>query len=426
MDGAPIILRGLGPGHSIYTGESAMLDMGSEGTSMRLLLLNCVAVLTFAGPATPPSDSVPPAPITDLKVQDLQSDSTSASLVLSWTAPGDDGKNGTSWRYEMRIACGDLDQSGWPYAFSLTDLPELERPKPGGSPESLILELDDLDPDTNYTIRLKAVDEAGHFGELSNAATFKTTGHSRDFTETVQLNGMEVWVWGHQIKGDRLQARLSGCTFELGGFSRPLKPVTFQTVAHSDSWERHLRAIPRIQALMNEGFCLSEATNAYYREVDRLFRRAQILVDADSLLAAKSLLESSPLIEWVKDKNGTLDAQLLAHVPYQVYKTHHHERHSDNMAHHQAGTKIVYLGVFGSKTATRLVESVASHAQFAGRIPLMLFINRGGGTMYLSGEENVADARAQIAWLLETLSPKGMPSGPLHDPVISEILEANR
>ena len=58
-----------------------------------ILILGCSDESTV-----PTSDGTPPGAVTDLAVQD----SSSHSVTLTWTAPGDDGTEGQAARYNLR------------------------------------------------------------------------------------------------------------------------------------------------------------------------------------------------------------------------------------------------------------------------------------------------------------------------------------
>jgi hypothetical protein len=62
------------------------------------IILSLVGACGDDGP-TDIADTVPPAKTPDLKVV-LQTDS---SVALTWTAPGDDGTEGTASRYDLRF-----------------------------------------------------------------------------------------------------------------------------------------------------------------------------------------------------------------------------------------------------------------------------------------------------------------------------------
>ena len=60
-------------------------------------------------PVVPAPDNTPPATVTDLRV----SSPTTSSLALTWTAPGDDGHDGTADSYEFRYSGTPIDAGNW-------------------------------------------------------------------------------------------------------------------------------------------------------------------------------------------------------------------------------------------------------------------------------------------------------------------------
>jgi len=56
-----------------------------------------------------PADTIPPAPILDLALRDV----TPTTATLTWTAPGDDGLQGTVARYEVRRAPTEITLESW-------------------------------------------------------------------------------------------------------------------------------------------------------------------------------------------------------------------------------------------------------------------------------------------------------------------------
>ncbi|MEK7818149.1 MAG: hypothetical protein AAB281_07855, partial [Actinomycetota bacterium] len=74
------------------------------------------------------TDFTPPAAITDVTV----TNTSSGTGTLSWTAPGDDGTQGTVTRYDLRYATEPITEDNWPYAKTAAS-PE---PQPAGSQET--------------------------------------------------------------------------------------------------------------------------------------------------------------------------------------------------------------------------------------------------------------------------------------------------
>ncbi len=110
-------------------------------------------------------DTTPPDAVTDLAV----SNATTHSLTLTWTAPGDDGNNGTATEYDIRYATSNIDNETWEFAIQASGEPA---PRPAGSNETFVV--GGLSPATTYYFALKAVDDAGNWANLSNIASGTT------------------------------------------------------------------------------------------------------------------------------------------------------------------------------------------------------------------------------------------------------------
>jgi hypothetical protein len=106
-------------------------------------------------------DTTPPANVTDLAV----SGATTNSLTLTWTAPGDDGNNGTAAEYDIRYATSNIDNETWEFAIQASGEPA---PGPAGSNETFTV--GGLTPATTYYFALKTIDNAGNQANLSNIA----------------------------------------------------------------------------------------------------------------------------------------------------------------------------------------------------------------------------------------------------------------
>jgi parallel beta-helix repeat protein len=114
----------------------------------------------------PADDTTAPAAISDLTT----SNPTENSVILNWTAPGDDGNTGTASGYIVKYSTsGPINDSNWDsastYAQSWT-------PVTAGSKETRVVS--GLDPDTQYWFAIKAYDEIPNYGYISNNASEKT------------------------------------------------------------------------------------------------------------------------------------------------------------------------------------------------------------------------------------------------------------
>jgi Fibronectin type III domain len=108
-----------------------------------------------------PLDQTPPGMISDLRAVPGNGN---GEVVLSWTAPGDDGSQGTASGYELRYSSGPVDESNWEQADSFT---VLIFPGEGGSTQSYVVT--GLYPDETYYFALRAFDEVPLAGTVSNS-----------------------------------------------------------------------------------------------------------------------------------------------------------------------------------------------------------------------------------------------------------------
>ncbi|MBZ5637382.1 MAG: choice-of-anchor D domain-containing protein [Acidobacteriia bacterium] len=90
-------------------------------------------------------------------------------MGLTWTATGDDGNVGTASYYEVRYSASAISEANWASATRAGNEPT---PQVAGSPESM--EVHGLDASTFYYFAVKAFDEWGNPGPLSNLASGTT------------------------------------------------------------------------------------------------------------------------------------------------------------------------------------------------------------------------------------------------------------
>lgn len=110
------------------------------------------------------ADREPPAAVTDLAI----TPTGLRSLRLSWTAPGDDGNEGTASAYELRFAADEITESTWEAAAIAPNVPA---PAIAGTPQTATIA--DLAPGTSYFVGLKSRDLANWSG-LSNVVSATT------------------------------------------------------------------------------------------------------------------------------------------------------------------------------------------------------------------------------------------------------------
>lgn len=132
----------------------------------RLARIGVIVLASGCGSESePPSgpDVQAPSPILDLLAQATDADS---ALLLSWTAPGDDGDHGRAARYEIRYSLQPPASADWEESLEPTIGPV---PSPAGSPETWVLY--GLLPDSTYYVRIRSEDEALNRSPPSNVAS---------------------------------------------------------------------------------------------------------------------------------------------------------------------------------------------------------------------------------------------------------------
>ena len=121
------------------------------------------AFMTIAEP-----DTIPPGAISDLATVNPASN----SIGLTWTATGDDGGTGRASSYEIRYSTSPItDEASFLAATLVAGGPD---PQPAGSAESF--EVGGLGFSTLYYFALRARDEFGSPGPVSNVAAGTTLG----------------------------------------------------------------------------------------------------------------------------------------------------------------------------------------------------------------------------------------------------------
>ena len=122
------------------------------------------------GTTLPLPDPAPPAAVTDLEA--VPADST--DVLLTWTAPGDDGYEGTAQLYDLRYSLANITAANWDAATQV-----IGEPVPGISGTAESMHVTGLEPGTDYYFALKTSDEVPRISALSNVATASTpTGPS--------------------------------------------------------------------------------------------------------------------------------------------------------------------------------------------------------------------------------------------------------
>ena len=95
------------------------------------------------------------------------------SILLTWTAPGDDGTVGTASQYDIRYSTSAITAANWASAIQATGEPT---PKVAGSAESFTVT--GLAASTTYYFAIKTADEIPNWSGLSNVVIKATSAES--------------------------------------------------------------------------------------------------------------------------------------------------------------------------------------------------------------------------------------------------------
>ena len=179
-NGATPVTSGLpvpGPPGTAETFDlSDLLPETTYGISVRVVdeadnlsgLSNPLEVTTLEEEPPPPEDATPPAAIEDLEASGIFAD----GCYLEWTAPGDDGMQGTAAGYVLGVLPGSAieGEEDWEEASRITA--GLPVPEPAGTGQAYSLQ--DLEPETTYGLALRAYDEADNLAPLGTSPLITT------------------------------------------------------------------------------------------------------------------------------------------------------------------------------------------------------------------------------------------------------------
>ena len=97
-----------------------------------------------------------------------------ATLLVSWTATGDDGSNGQAWQYDLRYSTSPVGSSTATWWNQATHVVGVPQPSTSGVLDSVLVT--GLSPGTTYYFVLRVADEALNWSSYSNVGSAQTTG----------------------------------------------------------------------------------------------------------------------------------------------------------------------------------------------------------------------------------------------------------
>jgi len=144
------VVDGLQPG-TVYYFAAKTADEASNWSALSNVVIK----------QTAPEDT-PPAAVVDL---DAAPGADHGEVLLTWTATGDNGNDGTAASYDIRYSLVPITPANWNEASRVNGEPT---PQPAGSSESFTV--GNLDPNIRYYFAIRVSDATGNLSGLSNVA----------------------------------------------------------------------------------------------------------------------------------------------------------------------------------------------------------------------------------------------------------------
>jgi len=161
------------------------------------------------------TDTVAPADIADFRVDEPSPDITENSVLLTWTALGNDGLSGRASQYDLRYSISPIIND---LAFeAATKVDKVPSPKNSGEEETL--EVTGLNPSTTYYFAIKAADEAPNWSGISNVVLATTLSGATVNAGDVVINEL-MWMGSVIGSGDEwIEIRnMTGRTIDLSNW----------------------------------------------------------------------------------------------------------------------------------------------------------------------------------------------------------------
>jgi len=163
VSGVCALIKSVAPGIDVAQLKNILFNSVDHVASMAGRTVTGGRLNAFFAIAEP--DDVPPGMIANLAA----SGPGSNHMVLSWTATGDDGGSGTANSYDLRYSTAPIVEANFAAAMRAGNTPA---PAVAGTPETM--EVRGLDAGTMYYFAIKAIDEWGNAGLISNLASAMT------------------------------------------------------------------------------------------------------------------------------------------------------------------------------------------------------------------------------------------------------------
>jgi subtilisin family serine protease len=171
--GAAALVASVDPSQTLDAGtvEQILIDTGKDISDNQPERMG-PRIDAAAAVASVSGDDTPPAPVEDLAAVKDSSDTPGAAVELTWTAPGDDGEEGTADSYDIRYSLdGAIDDS-----TSFANAQTLEgEPEPDTASTEQSFTADGLPFGSEIHFAIRTSDLAGNTSDLSNSPSVETS-----------------------------------------------------------------------------------------------------------------------------------------------------------------------------------------------------------------------------------------------------------
>jgi len=156
------------------TQETLWIDGLTEGTEYYFAVKavdnvqNISAISNIATESTSDIQDV----IAPSVIDDLSASPSETTVILSWTAPGDDQNEGTCSRYFIKYSLSTINSANWNNATDIVD--QIPTPMTAGAEQSVVVT--GLEYGQIYFFAMKAIDESDNSSDVSVNATSSLLG----------------------------------------------------------------------------------------------------------------------------------------------------------------------------------------------------------------------------------------------------------
>ncbi len=223
-------------------------------------------------------DEVPPAPVTDLAVVGVASN----TVTLQWSATGDDGMDGNASRYDIRYSTTPINESDW---INYPEYPNDMIPQAPGQTETITVT--DLDFATTYYFAVRVIDNLGNYSDVSNTPTGTTA------------DPPVVSVDPTSLSASLLTGQTQSATFDISNAASAGSDLEYYLEIRPGN-----QHFPKKPVLTKEQ--MEKAKTDINRRGNGIYPKMYVLASKDDLLIDEGFENGVPPADWtVVDNAGT-------------------------------------------------------------------------------------------------------------------------